>query len=70
MTEIPVRDPRDVQFEEDMKSVFFYKTKSLFDFEDPYRTRLKNAYRFYGQKSFVGEPTELAAMTRKTMELL
>ena len=43
------KDPRDLQFQRDIYDVFCSQAKKIEDFQEPYRTRLKNAYRFSGQ---------------------
>ena len=70
MTKIPIIPADRSQFSQDIYDVFVGRTKSLDEFKEPYRTRLKKGYQFSGQKSYPHEAHQNAGMTRSTMDLL
>ena len=70
MTMMPIIPADQMQFEADIYAVFVARTKSLDDFQEPYRTNLKKGYQYSGQKSYPSERPQNAGMTRETMDIL
>ena len=70
MTTVPRVDPADAQAVQDMLDVFMYKTKPLDSFTADYQTKLRNMWRFYGQKSYTGDQDSTANMTANTIDIV